>query len=228
MDLLTKLNDRLRYYMEVKEIKAAPLARRASLNESAVRDILRGRSKNPGVVTLHKIAGVLNIRTSELFETHDMWPVTGQVGEHDIVEAVPPGSDAPTDLFSPFLDEGYSHLAVLAVKSSSLQPFAYDDDYLVYDPAVHGVRPSDFGRPCLCQLETGERLVRLLRLGDETDRHHLVPLNLSEAPRLNVRILHAHRILFALPGELLRPGVMPTHAGSDALHEEQASFGKKK
>ena len=47
--------------------RASSLALAAGLNESAVRDILRGRSQNPGIVTLHRLALALGVETSALY-----------------------------------------------------------------------------------------------------------------------------------------------------------------
>ena len=63
---LDHCKSRLRALMAERRIKPAPLARAAGLNESAVRDILRGRSQNPGLLTLTRIAGALKVTTAEL------------------------------------------------------------------------------------------------------------------------------------------------------------------
>lgn len=56
----------LRRLLEETGLKAAPAARAAGLSESAIRDILRDRSKNPGIETLDKIACVFGISLEEL------------------------------------------------------------------------------------------------------------------------------------------------------------------
>ncbi len=63
--------DRLRALIKSTGIKAATAAREAGLNESAVRDILRGRSLNPGIETLDKIAGAFGITLEELIRGPD-------------------------------------------------------------------------------------------------------------------------------------------------------------
>lgn len=66
--ILEALKVNLSYWMETRGIKPAPLARQAGLNESAVRDIMRSRSRNPGIVTLGRIAAVLGVSVRELVE----------------------------------------------------------------------------------------------------------------------------------------------------------------
>lgn len=71
-----ELSERLQALMRKVKIRAAPLARRAGRNESAVRDILRGRSKNPGIITMRRIAKAL-----------DMSPVDVLHGPAEVVDS---------------------------------------------------------------------------------------------------------------------------------------------
>jgi transcriptional regulator with XRE-family HTH domain len=60
------IRDELRRRMEANEFNQKSLARAAQLNETAVRDILKGRSKNPRVDTLQAIAKVLGCTVNDL------------------------------------------------------------------------------------------------------------------------------------------------------------------
>lgn len=56
----TSLQKRLRIRMDILGINAYDAAKRAGLGESFVRDILRGKSRNPTVEKLEKLATALN------------------------------------------------------------------------------------------------------------------------------------------------------------------------
>lgn len=73
--LIEGVRSRIIAAMAAQQIRAAPLAKRAGLNESAVRDILRGRSLNPGIVTMRKIADALEVRPG--------WLAFGEGDAHD-------------------------------------------------------------------------------------------------------------------------------------------------
>lgn len=82
---LIGLKQRLALAMTARKLKAAQLARRANLNASAVRDIMHDRSRNPGMLTLAQIAGVLDVSPG--------WLAYGEPGQSlfalcDIEEAI--------------------------------------------------------------------------------------------------------------------------------------------
>lgn len=224
MDLLNTLTARLKVLMEEHRIKAAPLARSAQLNESAVRDILRGRSKNPGIITLQKIAAVMRLRPSALFEAGEAWELRGRVDAFGKVIPRSLNDGEPTHIESPFFQLDRRDLAALMEEGGSLAPFAYPEDYIIYDPRMPHFRESDLGRPCVCLLEDDELVVMIPRLGDIAGRHHLTPVSGLGAPRLNVAVKRLARVLFVIPPALVPTHPKPTHAGSDAVHEEQTPF----
>lgn len=80
-EVIDRLTDRLTTEMNRRSWKASPLSKAAGLNESAVRDILRGRSQNPGIVTISRIAELLEVRPGALFEDGDELEVLGHVGD---------------------------------------------------------------------------------------------------------------------------------------------------
>lgn len=56
------LQNRLEQALEHRNIKPKTLSLKAGLNETAIRDILKGRSQNPRTDTVRKIAEALHIR----------------------------------------------------------------------------------------------------------------------------------------------------------------------
>lgn len=67
-ELIALVKANLALWMEEREMRSAPLSRAAGLNESAARDILRDKSRNPGVVTLARLADALGIELVDLIE----------------------------------------------------------------------------------------------------------------------------------------------------------------
>lgn len=54
--------------MAARGVKAAELARQARLNPTGIYDILSGKSQNPKIDTLQKIASALGVSIAVLFE----------------------------------------------------------------------------------------------------------------------------------------------------------------
>ncbi|MEL6977713.1 MAG: helix-turn-helix transcriptional regulator [Pseudomonadota bacterium] len=224
MDIVDTLTDRLRVLMKEHRVKAAPLARAAELNESAVRDILRGRSRNPGIVTLKKIASVLNLRPSALFEAGQGWPIVGVVGAEGVITTTADEARAEY-VENPFFAYRSEAYAALVDRSGSVAPIAFEGDFLIYQPRDSGVSDQDLGKPCVCALEDGRRLIRVPRLGDQPSRHHLTPLNYYGAPEMNVPLVSAARIALALPAEFAPKLPEPTHhPTSTMIHKDQAAY----
>ncbi|MCI4661639.1 MAG: helix-turn-helix transcriptional regulator [Neomegalonema sp.] len=226
MDIIERLNDRLKELMKEHGVKAAPLARRAQLNESAVRDILRGRSKNPGIVTLERIAGVLDLRPSDLYEIRDYLPIVGTIRSEDIVIRVSDPASAKESVESPLQRRFNRDWAAIRVETDSLRPLAQPGDFLIFDPHITGVPEDAVGKLCICTSanSSDQERARMVRLGDKPETYQLVPMNLSAAPDLNKRIKTASPIIFVQPAALANIKKEPTHAGTDTLHETQKPF----
>ncbi len=223
-EIIDVLTDRLRVLMKEYGVKAAPLARRAQLNESAVRDILRGRSKNPGIVTLKKIASVLNLRPSALFEAPVGWPIAGVVESEGVVRDRTAADEVLEALPNPFFFNRVEELEALYNASSALEPMAFHGDFLVIEKHGQGVRESDLGRPCYCVLKDGRRIVRLPRMGDSPSKLHLAPIGLYGSPEMNVAVESTSRIILTLPSDFIPNLPTPTHDGGTTLHEEGAGY----
>lgn len=226
-DIIATLNDRLRTLMLEHRVKAAPLARAARLNESAVRDILRGRSKNPGIVTLKKIASVLNLRPSALFEAGQAWPVTGVISANGEIARAEDGDGVEYAIENPFFTYRDEDFEAIAVQGESVAPLAFNGDFLIVQRRDSGVDEADFGRPCVCVLEDGKRLVRILRPGAEAGAYILMPVSVFGSPESNVRLVSAARVSLVLPAQMVPKLPDATHPGVDTLQEVQAGYAGK-
>lgn len=65
-NLIDNLQEQIESRMQEKNLNARELERRAGLKISAVRNILSGQSKNPGIEVIAAIAKLLNCSTDEL------------------------------------------------------------------------------------------------------------------------------------------------------------------
>lgn len=65
-NLIENLQEQIESRMHDKNLNARELERRAGLKISAVRNILSGQSKNPGIEVIAAIAKLLNCSTDEL------------------------------------------------------------------------------------------------------------------------------------------------------------------
>ena len=224
LEIVDKLTDRLRHLMVEHNIKAAPLARAAQLNESAVRDILRGRSRNPGIVTLERIAKVLHLRPSALFEAGDMWPINGDIADNGVVTFEDAKDSQDRYIENPFFLKSHETLAALYVADDSLAPFAFNGDCLLYRQDLAAPTSIDQKRPCLCETSDNKRLIRLIRPGANENDVNLLPVNPYSAMEMNQKIKWATPIIMVLPQDFSGPFVQPTHASTNTLQEESDAF----
>jgi len=58
----------IQYYMELRGMNPAELARKAGINQTGVYDILSGKSRSPRLDTIGKIATALSVPVAALFE----------------------------------------------------------------------------------------------------------------------------------------------------------------
>lgn len=65
-NLIENLQEQIESRMQDKNLNARELERRAGLKISAVRNILSGQSKNPGIEVIAAVAKLLNCSTDEL------------------------------------------------------------------------------------------------------------------------------------------------------------------
>ncbi len=224
MDIIDVLTQRLRDLMEEHRIRAAPLARRAQLNESAVRDILRGRSKNPGIVTLQKIAGVMNLRPSALFESGQKWPVIGEIDSDGKIRRLDQAGSAQEYLENPFLTFLDEPLSAIKACSAATAPLAYDGDYLVISPFTEEFDDSILGRPAVCELGDGVEMIAIPQVSSSADAYHLAAINAFSAGRRDATLRRVAPILLTLPARLALSEIPATHAGPLTVQEKKSSY----
>lgn len=152
--------NRLRALMKERGISARALSRAAGLNESGVRDVLSGKSRDPGTATLAAIARALNVGLDELLAGVEVSantarslgrpigrrvPVMGEVAAGLWREASPLHTDDASEFLAIDLP-GYENAQLYALKVSgpSMDLVYPPGRYVVVAPAAEaGLRVGD-------------------------------------------------------------------------------------
>ena len=190
---MKSVRDELQKAMDVRGIKAKPLSIAAELGETAVRDILEGRSNDPKLGTLHKLAEVLDYPV-EQFLGHEAVQLLGRIGagghiawrkEDEVAETVPRPPLAPGPVIA------------LEVIGSSMLP-KYEQGDIIYIRRDHdGVLPQYLGRYCAVCAGDGGTYLKMLTAGSIPDRYTLRSLNAPDME--NVEVIWAAPVLFVMP-----------------------------
>ena len=69
MKTYSAVRERLLFLLEEKRMSVHQLAMESAVSPSTVKNILYGKSKNPGIVTLKMLCDGMNITLTEFFET---------------------------------------------------------------------------------------------------------------------------------------------------------------
>ncbi len=65
------VKERLLFLLEEKRMSVHQLAMESAVPPSTIKNILYGKSKNPGIVTLKMLCDGMNITLTEFFETDE-------------------------------------------------------------------------------------------------------------------------------------------------------------
>lgn len=187
-----QVKEALRRLMEIKQMKAKPLAKKAGLGETAVRDYLERETSDVKVGTLRKLARALDVSIEDLLGVEQV-VITGRVGaggsvifdEADGLETAPrpPGIGG--------------NLEALEVVGDSMLP-RYSSGDIVYISRVHdGLSPQYFGEFCAIRLVSGETYIKQLSRGSKPGFYTLRSLNAADIE--DVEVEWATPIIFVLP-----------------------------
>lgn len=188
---VARVKAELRRLMELKGIKAKPLAKLAGLGETAVRDIFEREGADMKVGTLHKLAGALDVTIDDIIGAAAV-PLVGRVGAggnviyaevHEGSVPRPPGLATPVE--------------ALEVDGSSMLP-RYSSGDIVYIAREHdGVVEADIGEFCAMRVSTGETYIKQLAYGSRPGFFTLRSLNAEDI--VDVELDWATPIVFVLP-----------------------------
>jgi repressor LexA len=192
MDELQRVRIALRRVMARKGIKNKPLAKKAGLGETSVRDILDNEDRDIKLGTLHKLAGALEIDIHDLIRSGSPVPLVGRIGAGgEIVYEETPAVDLPR----PPGAEGV--IEALEVQGSSMLPRYSSGDVVFISAEARGVDQDDIGEFCAVRLVTGETYVKQLAHGSKPGFFNLRSLNADDI--VDVEIEWATPILFVMP-----------------------------
>ncbi|MBM3928414.1 MAG: helix-turn-helix domain-containing protein [Sphingomonadales bacterium] len=188
---VARVKAELRRLMTLKGIKAKPLAKKAGLGETAVRDIFEREGADMKVGTLHKLAAALDVTIDDIVGASAV-SIVGKIGAGGTViynegdngpAPRPPGLAIPVE--------------ALEVDGSSMLP-RYSPGDVVYIAREHdGVSEDDIGEFCAVRLTTGETYIKQLALGTRPGFFTLRSLNAEDI--IDVEIEWATPIIFVLP-----------------------------
>jgi transcriptional regulator with XRE-family HTH domain len=188
MGILRTQLDRL---MKAHDIKRKPLAKKAGLGETAIRDIFDDGRNDVRGSTLIKLAEFFDVTVDEL--TGGPVVVGGKIGaggsvlfEEDV---------EPREVERPPLTPG--RIMALEVVGDSMFP-RYDPGSIIYIRRDHeGVLPQYLGRECAIALADGGTFLKILEEGTVEGKYNLRSHN---APLMrNVEVLWASPVLFVRP-----------------------------
>jgi len=172
---LEGVREKLRVAMERKGLKPKPLAQRANLGDTSVRDILDNPGRDIRVGTLQKIAGAMDVDVTDFFGNADV-TLTGRVGAGG--EIIFDESDGTVKVPRP---PGFSgEVEALEVVGTSMLP-RYSSGDIVYIQRTHdGVSAETIGEYCAVRLVTGETYVKQLARGTRPGFFTLRSLNADD------------------------------------------------
>lgn len=205
----------LKRVMDFEGIKNAPLAVKAGLNASTIRDLFRNNS-SPKVSNAHKIAaalgrtvdeliaigaGVLDIEANQLHTT----AIPGKVGAGAPVHLIDDHAKGnglyhvvtPPQLLG-------KHAVAVEVEGSSMEPVYSEGDLLFYIRHTHeGVPIEAINRKVIVQTTDGKVWVKLLKRGSTAATFNLLSINPAGDNMHDVQLNWASPVILHLPAEFV-------------------------
>lgn len=190
-DELLKVRAALKRVMIEKGMKPKPLAKKAGLGETSVRDLLEYEERDIKLGTLHRLAGALDISIDDLISGAAV-PIKGRVGAGGSVifeELVDHSAPRPPGLGG--------NIEALEVAGTSMLPRYSNGDIVYISRTTDGVQDEDIGEYCAVRLTTGETYIKQLSHGSRPGFFTLRSLNDDDI--VDVELEWATPIIFVLP-----------------------------
>lgn len=189
------LRESLGRLMKARDIAPKPLAKKAGLGETAVRDIFDPARQNPRIGTLFKLAEFFDVSMDELVGRGPV-PLLGKIGAGGQVlfEEYEDEHFAPTVARPPL---GAGRLMALEVAGESMLP-KYEAGDVVYVRRDHdGVLPEYLGEYCAVRTEDGGTWLKILSPGSRPGCYTLRSLNAADME--NCEVSWAAPVLWVMP-----------------------------
>ncbi len=190
-DELLKVRAALKRVMIEKGMKPKPLAKKAGLGETSVRDLLEYEERDIKLGTLHRLAGALDISIDDLISGAAV-PITGRVGAGGTVIF-----EELTDHAAPRPPGIAGNIEALEVAGTSMLPRYSNGDIVYISRTADGVQEEDIGDYCAVRLKTGETYIKQLSHGSRPGFFTLRSLNDDDI--VDVEVEWATPIIFVLP-----------------------------
>lgn len=178
--------------MEARGLSRRKLSAAAGIGETAIRDLLE-RTANPGIATLNKVAGALDVPVEKLIGAHQV-PLVGQIGaggriayqsdvEHYEMVARPPNA--------------VGNVIAYEVLGDSMLP-KYEAGDVIYIDQDGVESPSrHVGEYCAVRLADGGTYLKVLATGRDNGLYTLRSLNAADIE--DVEVEWATPVLFIMP-----------------------------
>jgi len=182
---MTIVRERLRRSMKKAGVGSRPLSEMAGLGQTAVRDLLEGKSDNPRIGTLSSLANALAVPLDFLLGKDEV-PVVGKIGAGGTIAFLDDFSKGEGHAFVPQPPDTVGEMIGLEIEGDSMLP-KFDPGEVVYISREHeGVLPDYLGQYCAVRLGTGEVLLKILARGTLPGRFTLRSLNAADIEDVEV------------------------------------------
>ena len=171
-----------------------PLAKKAGLGETAIRDLFDPDRKDIRVSTLVKLAKFFEVTLDELTAGGPI-PLLGKIGAGGVIIFEPADSEDFEMVDRPPLAGGI--LMALEVVGDSMLP-KYDPGDVIYVRRDHeGVLPKYLGKYCAVRTSDGGTWLKILSPGTKAGCFTLRSLNAADME--NMEVLWASPVLWVMP-----------------------------
>ena len=194
--------DWLRHQMATHGYSQHELAVRIGITDQMFTNVVKGRRKFKAE-EVDKIRRLFGYRAPE--QSPPSIAVAGKVGAGDHVELVDDYAKG-AGLFH--IERPYwidpSGVVAAVVDGSSAEPWALDGDIVFWKRDHYGVSQSDLGRPVVCQLKSGEVMLKRLAMGSRPGLWCLLSINPTHPSLYDVEVEWAARALPPLARDCLK------------------------
>lgn len=193
---------KIRTSLGVSQIK---LCEMANISQPYLSSLETGaRGKSPSTNTLLSIANALGVKVSDLFDDAAPVAVAGKVGAGasvTLVDAYEKGEGlyhvaCPSELSG-------KNIVGVEVEGDSMYPVYKGGDVLFYTRDSLGVPTGAVGSICVCEDESGQGWVKLVKNGDSAGLFNLIPINPQAESMHNTRLKWASPVRLHWPRDLV-------------------------
>ncbi|MEM6670799.1 MAG: helix-turn-helix transcriptional regulator [Pseudomonadota bacterium] len=195
----------------IKDIRKAlgmrqvELADRLGIDQGWLSRMEAGKS-NTTVSMLERIAEALDVKVFDLFREETVIDVVGQLKNNRMETPKSIENLEIQDAIAlPIARPGVDFFAV-KVDTDTTYPFAHAGDFLVYQKSAEPIPKNAIGRSCLCEIErssSGSVYQTGVPVPNESGGWNLVSMSPLRPPELDCDLFSVHRIIAAIPADLL-------------------------